>query len=266
MADGVSLNPETFLEGGGLIGDVDVLFKSNTFAMFDYGGTVPGGSPSLKAVMLAEGEEEEMDQYYSLGNARDWQPSDDGTQLVAIGNATGIRATSNGGMFLKALVDAGFPADKLGDDITVLDGLQAHVIRVPVPERAGIAKSKKQKDREEKYGPPTLLIVSEIITLPWEKAKAKGAPKKAAAKGKAKAKAKGKKTGEESGGADEKAVETVMAILAEDGTVAKKDLPAKIFQAMKTDPDRNEVIKLVFDDAFLSNGPWGYEDGTLIAG
>ena len=55
-----------------------------------------------------------------------------------------------------------------------------------------------------------------------------------------------------------------MGILAEnDGSVAKKNLPAKIFQTMKEDPDRNAIVKIAFDEEFLGNGPWDYEDGVL---
>ena len=52
-------------------------------------------------------------------------------------------------------------------------------------------KTKKQEEREEKFGPPTILVVSEIVALPGEKKKPTGAPKKATGKGKA---AAGKKT------------------------------------------------------------------------
>ena len=274
---GVSLNPENFVEGGGLIDDVDVTFKECSFEMFDYNGTVQPGSPSLKVVMVDD-DGNDMEQYYSMGSANDWIPSEDGSQLVAVGKATSIKVNTNGGILLKSLVDAGFPADKLGDDITILNGLVAHVIRVPAPKRAGVKLTDKQKEKEEKYGPPTLLIVGEIKTLPWEKKTPKGAP---ATKGKPPA---GKPAGgkaapapakaapktavkEEEAGDDDlntKAITVVLEILEAAGTITKKELPAKIFQQMKTDPDRNAIVKLVFDDEFLGGGPWTYEDGTLI--
>jgi len=58
----------------------------------------------------------------------------------------------------------------------------------------------------------------------------------------------------------------VLDLLESEGTVSKKDLPAKIFQTMKADPDRNAIIKIVFDDTFLEEGPWDFEDGMLIGG
>jgi len=262
MSKAASLSPENFVEGGGLIDDVDVEFKECVFDMFDYNGKVVPGVPSLKVTMVIE--EDEAIQYYSMGSSNDWIPSEDGSQLLAVGKATNIRMTSNGGIFLKSLIDAGFPADQLGDDITVLQGLQAHVIRVPAPKRPGIKKEKK--DFED-----TILIVSDIISLPGEKKKPKGAPKGAAkSKAKGKAKPKAKPTVEEaveeaadSGDINDKATVAIMEILEAEGSVTKKELPAKIFQTMKADPDRNAIVKIVFDDEFLESGPWTYEDGEI---
>ena len=258
-----SLNPETFTEGGGLIDDVDVSFKDCLFEMFDYQGKVAVPIPALKATMVTE-DGDEMDQFWSMGSANDWIPSEDGSQIVAVGSATGIRSSSNGGIFLKSLIDAGFPVDKLGDDITVLDGMQAHVIQVPAPKRAGIKKAKRADGKEYE---DTILIIGEIKTMPWEKSKPKGAPKgKAAGKGKAKPKAK---SAEEAHAQDEdleaKATAAILEILEEAGTVSKKELPGKIFQTMKADPDRNAVVKLVFSDEFLGSGPWDYDDGVLVS-
>jgi len=258
-----SLDPNDFVEGGGLIDDVDVTFKECVFDMFDYNGKVVPGVPSLKIDMVME-DDEEATQYYSMGSANDWIPSEDGSQLMAVGKASSIRMTTNGGIFLKSLIDAGFPVDKLGDDITVLDGMQAHVIRVPAPKRPGL---KKQERSDGKKFEETILIVGEILTLPWEKSKPKGAPKgKAAPKGKGKTKPAAKKTkAEPEGDVNDAAVMVVLSILESEGTITKKELPSKIFQTEKTNPDRNAIVKAVFDDAFLEAGPWDYEDGTLVA-
>jgi hypothetical protein len=206
-------------------------------------------------------DDEEATQYYSMGSANDWIPSEDGSQLMAVGKASSIRMTTNGGIFLKSLIDAGFPVDKLGDDITVLDGLQAHVIRVPAPKRPGL---KRQNREDGKKFEETILIVGEILTLPWEKSKPKGAPaKKTAPKGKAKPKSKAKP--EPEGDVNDAATMAVLSILESEGTITKKELPSKIFQTEKENPDRNAIVKAVFDDAFLEAGPWDYEDGTLVA-
>lgn len=266
MSKAASLSPEDFVEGGGLIDDVDVVLKSCVFDMFDYNGKVVPGVPSLKVVLEME-DGEEATQYYSMGNSSDWIPSEDGSQLLAVGKATNIRMSSNGGIFLKSLIDAGFPAEDLGDDITVLDGLQAHVIRVPAPKRPGIKRESEKKFED------TILIIGDIIALPGEKKKPAGAPKGAAktktkskAKTKAKAAPKEEPAAEVEGDVADKATAAILDLLESEGTVSKKDLPAKIFQTMKADPDRNAIIKIVFDDDFLSDGPWDFEDGVLIGG
>lgn len=256
-----SLDPSSFVEGGGLIDDVDVDFKSCLFSMFDYNGKISPGVPSLKIDMVME-DDEEATQYYSMGSGNDWIPSEDGCQLLAVGKANSIRMTSNGGIFLKSLIDAGFPVDKLGDDITVLDGLKAHVIRVPAPKRPGL----KTQDRDDgKNFEKTILIVGEILTLPWEKSKPKGVP---ASRGKAVAKGKTTavpKKAEPKEDMNDAAVMAVLSILESEGTITKKELPSKIFQTEKENPDRNAIVKAVFDDAFLEAGPWEYEDGVLVA-
>lgn len=265
MSNAINLNPETFIEGSGLLDDCDATVKSARFEMFDYNGKAAEPAPCLKLVLDVAGDETE--QYYSMGSAQDWIPGEDGKQLLKVGAANSIRLTSNGGIFLGALVGVGFPADKLGDEISVLDGLQAHFIQTPLPERKGLKKNKEQVAREEKYGPPTILVVSDIIALPWEKAKPAGGKAKPAAKAAAAAKAKpAAKAAPEAGGIEEKATEIVMGILAEGEGLTKKELTPKIFKVMADDVDRNKVIQLTFKDEFLSSGPWSYEDGVLSLG
>lgn len=250
-----SLSPEGFVVGGGLIDDVNVTFKDCRFEMFDYEGKVIPGVPSLKVNMVTE-EDEESAQNYSMGSAQDWAPSENGKELMSVGKATAIRTTCNGGIFLQNLVDAGFPADDLGTDISVLDGLKVHVIRIPAPERPGLKKKDKRFE-------DTILVVDDILALPGEKAKSKT---KSKTKAKGKDKAKDKAPDGDAPDVNDKAVDTVVTILAgNDGSVTKKALPGKIFQVLKTDPDRNEVIKVAFEDDFLSDEtrPWTYEDGTL---
>lgn len=261
MSNAANLNPETFLEGGGLIDDVDVTVLEARFESFDYNGKAEEPIPALK--LKVQAADTEVEQYYSMGAMKDWIPSEDGKQLLAVGSATAIRLSSNGGIFLKALVDAGFPADKLGDDISILEGMQCHMIQVPEPERS-MKKTEAQLEREKKFGPKTILVVSEVQTLPWEKKKPAGKPggKKVAGKKKA------AKKEENNIDIETKATDVINTLLAEAGTLTRLELPAKIVAAMKDDADRIEIVKMVFDpsEEFLKNGPWTYDEGTLIAG
>ena len=167
---GVSLNPESFVEGGGLLDDVDVTIKEARFIMFDYEGKSPVAVPALK-ITFDPGDGELVTQCWSMGKATDWQPSKDGKKLIPIGSATAIVKTSNGGIFITSLINASFPSDRLADgDISCIEGLEAHVIRTPAPERTGIEGQKKNA---------TILIIDKIIALPGENKKKSGKATKA---------------------------------------------------------------------------------------
>ncbi len=246
------LKPSEFVEGGGLVSDVDVVLADVKFVLWDYNGRVPVPNPAIMAKMV-EDEGTEHVQYWSAGQSKDWMPSEDGRRLVAVGSGSGLNSGSNAGILLTSIVNAGFPEDKIGDDITVFQGTKCHVVRTAAPKR-NIVKEPRADGRVYE---DTVLTVSKIISLPWEKkgVVAKGVGKPQAASG---------------GDGDElntKAVGLVMEILAGEGKpVPKQQLVTRVFQAAKSDPDRNKLVQLVHSDQFLGSGPWGYEGGVVSAG
>ena len=263
---GVSLNPETFVEGG-LLDDADVEFKSAAFELWDYQGKSPVSAPALKLGMELEGGDT-FEQYYSMGNANDWMPSEDGKSLMAVGSATGIRKSTNGSMFLSSLVNAGFPASKLGDDISVIVGTKAHMIQKAQPKRAGIEGGDKRKGADGKEYDRTLLVVESIKELPkgvGKLAAGAGAGKGKAAAGKGKAAADAGEA--EGGGAEDVAVSAVLQLLSDSPVLEKTKLPAEVFKIVKGSPDQAAVLKLVFSDDFLGadGRPWNYSDGVVSA-
>lgn len=269
---GVSINPENFLLGGGLVDDANMVWDLVEFTMFDYGGKA-APAPAIHISMTDQESGEQHDQYYSVGRAQDWTPSEDGKRLVAIGSASGIRGNSNGGILLASAVNAGFPVDQLSDDISVMQGTVAHMIRVPAPKRPGLAKQKNAdgSDRES-----TILTVDEILSLPGEKKAVKGQPKKKAPAGapkttKAAAPAPAPTEGEGGEGDDlaSVAVEFVInAAVEAGGSIAKKSLPSKVFKDLKDNPNKAAISKMVFDDTFLGGEgvPWEYADGVVTMG
>ena len=270
--EGVSLNPETFLLGGGLVDDIVATWDLVEFCMFDYMGKA-AAVPAIHISMTDQATEGSHDQYYSVGRAQDWTPSDDGKKLIAIGSATGIRSTSNGGILLASAVNARFPVDQLGDDISVMVGTVAHMIRVPAPKRPSLAKQKNEdgSDRES-----TILIVDEIVSLPGEKKAAKAIPKKAAkapagvpkaAKAAAKPAPAPAEEADDDMVAD--AMNFVMEVVAEaGGSAAKKTFPARVFKDLKENPNKVAISKMVFDDNFLGGEdvPWEYAAGIVTMG
>lgn len=258
MTETAKFAPSSMGEGGGLLDDVDVTFKGCRVCSWDYNGTVPTAVPAIKVEMqLADGGEA-AEQYWSAGSSKDWMPSEDGKKLVAIGKATALVRSSNAGILMESIINSGFPEDKISDDISALEGMEVHLMRVPAPKRGGLAPKAARADGREYEN--TVLTVSKIHKLPWEKKTAKGG-----AKGTGKAAAAAP---EASGDVQVTAEAALMSVLAQnpDG-VTKQQIPGLVFKEVDAkDSNRNEVVKLVFTDDFLKAGPWEFADGTVKLG
>jgi len=256
----VSLNPADAIEVAGIIDDVDVRLTNCRFCEWDYNGKFVTNPKCAMAIDLQSLEEDAQDeepitQYWNMGDAADWKPSEDGkspagvgTRIVSTGNVEFLNASTNGMKLFQSLVDAGFPADDLGDDLAALEGLAVHVKRVP----------SKRKGLERTDGrPDTVLVVSAILE---EEKPAKG--KKAARKTPVAA------AGTDSPELAERATGILVELLTEhpDGIIAKREVPAKLVPKVKGDKDKNAIISLLFKDEFLSSGPWTYENGMIKLG
>jgi hypothetical protein len=259
---GVSLKPCDAVEGGGLLDDVDVKITESRFAMFDYGGKAQP-VPAIMWKLDAMDGGEPVTQYWSIGKSLDWMPSDDGKELMPIGRATQLVSSSNGMLLLSSLVNAGLPESKLGADISVLDGMECHVNRVAAPVRKGLANQKENQ---------TILVVTKIHKLPWEKDSGKNTSKQQP-KGSAKSRSAAKSN---SSGPDTEAVATefLLSILSDDdimkdypdGIPKAKLAPVAFSKFAVNDPNRSAVVQLVFKDEFLNSGPWTYSGGKVSMG
>ncbi len=234
-----SMKLEDFVEGGGLI-EGDLTWRNPRFAMYDYGGKAKA-APVFAVDLEPEGEGNAQTQYWSAGKAEDWAPSKSGKFLVRIGGAEKLSTQSNYYALLKSLVEGGFEGDP--DEICdATDGMKAHMVRVPQPERVGLEK------REGKR-PATTLLVDKIISMPGEEKK---------------------KEGDE---LESEAMSLVMGILAENPKgLAKMKLASEIFKAGKAAgmalPKVNAINKLVAgaSEDFLKaggDGAWVFEKGTV---
>jgi hypothetical protein len=257
---GVSLKPSEAVEGGGLLDDVDVKVVEAKFAMFDYNGTATP-VPAILLKLDAMDDTEPLLQYFSVGKALDWMPSDDGKELVPIGKATQLVSSSNGMLLLQSIVNAGFPESKLGDDISVLEGMECHVNRIAAPVRKGLT----QKEGK------TILTITKIHKYPWEDTPSKGKAK--SSKGSKVAKAK-PKTQEATVDAESATTDFILGVLTNEDTMSKypdgipkvKLVPEAFSSLKSTDPNRQVIIKKVLEDDFLNAGPWVYESGKLSIG
>src|SRR6266516_2587704 len=258
-----SLRPSDFTTGG-LIDDVDVTVTEARFVMWDYAGQVRDPVPALAITMETGGDgtpiTETYTQYYTAGDAKNLMPSQDGKALEVVGGSGGLKSNSNAGNFLVSLVNAGFPEERLLDgDISVMDGLEAHVHRIPQPERKGLVKS-ADKTREA-----TILVVSKIHRFPWEgkKAKAAGSVSKMPTAKSAAASAPAEGAITPTGEAQiEKARTVVLGILTQmGGSILKNRLTAEVFKVLASDPDRQAIVGMVYQDSFLGGEghPWKYD-------
>ena len=249
-AGGTSLRPSDAVEGGGLLDNVDVTWEEVRFEMWDYNGTQQP-SPALKVGMKLE-DGDKADQFFSCGKAEDWAPSKDGTKLVPIGGARGLNKSSNFMILLDSLIKAGFPEDKIGDECTVLEGLECHMVRVPAPKRPGLAPAKARADGRTYER--TNFVVDVIHKLPWDK----------------KGSGKGKTDEVADDALAEKTANTIIEILKSNKKgLTKQKMAGQVFNALKADKsvDGMAAAQLTNKDDFLTEqailGNWSFENGVI---
>ena len=269
---GVSFNPNDAVQGG-LLNDVNVVVLTSRVEMFDYGGTQQDAVPALHWQLKDVETEEVYDQYWSVGAAKDWVPSEDGKELLPVGGQTALKKSSNVMVMLEYLLSSGFPADKLGDDVSVLEGLQCHMIRIPAPKRSGLPEKQKTGD-DGKAFEKTVLVVDRIDKFPWEKAAPKGKPAgaatppgapKTAGKGGAAGKAAPAPTTQAPNTDLAELVQTTLAmILGENnGGMAKANLPTAVYKALIGNPLQNKAVALVSKPGSLEELGFVVVDGVV---
>lgn len=240
---GISLKPSEMVEGGAVPVEQNLLWKSARFALFDYGGKAP--QTTAACITLVNDDGQEYIQYYSAADPARFVPSEDGKKLVAVGVAASLSKSSNFFLLMNALISAGFPENKLGEDISVLDGLYAFHIGLPEPKRAGLEKAAPADGSVARA--KVLSVPSQIHRMPWEKAKAgakpAAAPKKAAAVAAAPAESEGEDI-------NALAVAFVAKAIGDEGSITRQQLAVKVFKDLAKDPNRDAIASAVFAPEF----------------
>jgi len=248
---GVSIRPSEFVEGGAVPVDRNLLWKECRFANFDYtkkDGTVVASTISAR-IVYQDDEGTEYTQHYSAGDPNRFQPSADGKTLEALTESANLSKSSNYYILMNALINAGFPENRLGEDISVLDGLYTHNIGLPEPKRSGLVRETTEGARER-----VISVPDSIIKLPWEN-KGKGA---------AKAKAIAAPAEEDAGDAEADALAMVTEMLADADKVTRQQVATKAIRA-KNQP----VAKLVFSPKFaevLAGAGFSLDSEEISAG
>jgi hypothetical protein len=160
MPKGASLNPKDALAGA-LAPDGEAVIESARAVMFDYSGKVAPAPAAWVHLKYVDGTE--FDQYYSCGSADKLAPSPDGKRFINPNGDDGEAHFGKGSNFMllvSSILDAGYPEDKLSDDLSSFDGMRVVIQNKPQPKRQGL-----QGDREGKVIP----LVAKILQLPGEK-------------------------------------------------------------------------------------------------
>jgi hypothetical protein len=239
---GVSIRPSDFVEGGAVPVDRNLTWKECRFNLFDYGGKAK--QTTAAKIVYVDDDGQEFEQQYSVGDPERFMPSADGKTLVATGAAQALSKSSNFYLLLNALINAGFPENKLSEDISSLDGLYTFNIGLPAPKRAGLAAQPTtdgQATRDK-----VLSVPSQILRLPWEKKGGKATAKPGAKAVKAEA--------EDEGDSDisAKALAFVAKHLDGDGNTTRQKLAVAVFKDLAKDPDKDAIAGLIFKPEFAA--------------
>lgn len=257
---GVSMKAEN-LQQTGLLDDADVTITDAAYCMFQYPGTTTI-TPAAR-LLMTDPEGKVHEQYWSVGDAKKMVPSADGTTIEpapGITNIQGFGLSTNWGVFLAELGNAGFPQDKLGDSIKDLIGLGGHVVRKKV-ERKSKDQTPEQAKKQADNG---VLVFNKIHKLPWEAGTT--APSKVAGKITPTAANTPAAT---SGGAKAKAFAVIANLLATDPAfsegIPKAQLSKAVFKVMAKDPSWKEVMGFLVTDEFLLDpeAPFLYDGSTI---
>lgn len=172
---GVSINPKTFVEGGAVPVDRNLKWTEVRWAIFDYtkrDGTVVASTLAAR-VTYKDDDGQEYVQHYSAGDKEKFNIINNGKSLEPKAEGAALSKSSNFYILMNAAINAGVPENKLGDDISVLDGLYTHNIGMPEPNRAGLASSQPREDGRTRV----ISVPDKILSAPWDKGAAKAGAK-----------------------------------------------------------------------------------------
>ncbi len=252
----VSFNPDN-VSGGAFIDDIVVKFTNCRTEVTDYEGRAKTAVPAFVADLMDPEDDsvEALIGYWKAGDATAWGVDDNG--FVSIGKSEQLNEKAKFIQFVISCVNSGFDADKIENDVSVFEGMIAHVITIE-------ETYKDLKDEETgKDVKSQIIIVDRIDELPYKTKKKKAGSKKDTKKA-----ADKDKTGTSADSDTIAATQFVMDALDKAGDVGipKKELSKLAFTSKDISGDlQKEIIKLTYSDEFLDDEkrPWSYEDGIL---
>lgn len=264
---GASLIPSDWVSGG-LLNDVDVTITDMTFVDdWDYNGNVQEPVLALRVTMQPD-EGDEVIQHFSAGDLARWVPDPDNPKHVIPAENSSAKALNNNtncAAFLGSLIENGFPTNVKGHEVSefvdVFEGTYCHVMRIPQKKRSGLATDGKEKE---------VLVVTQILRLPWEQegkktvAKPNGKPA-AAAEPEAEQEAGGEEVDQAI--VEEAAGMVVEVIREKGGKVPASQLSVALLKHVSKSENRAAILAMVKDPEFLGmeGAPWAFDGKVLTA-
>lgn len=242
----ISMKLDSFVQGG-LLDDVDATFSNTRLELKTLGAGKEG--VYVCADLTVDGDDSVHEQFFRAGNAEHFGISEDDDKfIVATGEKGGLIKGTNWHRLWASLVKLGLSEaeyDKKG--VACLDGLKAHLVRVPVPEneRRGMVT-----DDGKKAADP--LIATKIITFPGGKAGKATTTTKAAPKAK-KVEEETEETGDGEVSELDAALREIVTKALAKGAVNKKKLVSPAYSGLDA-KQRSAGSKRVVEDEFLIEG------------
>lgn len=295
-----SLLPENMIQGG-LADDFDGVITSATFAPWDYAGKLDHHVLAVHLVIKPdEGDEGDVDAWYSAGDLDSFMPSKDGSTPVdtsdfgqegvpfekvegffalRVGKKEGLNNNTNFAQFVGAALEAGFPKEKVSADIRFLVGTHAHFNRIQQKKRAGLVKA--QPEGQQKRG-GEVLVITEFKGFTGGAGAGKSStsgggglkkPSAASTSAPATTTAPSTSTAPTTGDLDTALIAVVSEVIAGQAEgVSKTKLPPAALKSLKP-ADKGKGVKRITEAAFLESAgdgsdgkPWAFdaESGTLF--
>lgn len=251
----ISLNPSTYTEGGFFVeGDYEI---SAEVVLYDFEGkakTREGEATKVCCVKVTYdpvGGGDKNEQYYSVDDQSRFIPSGDGTEILPADekNPKTIWVHCNFALWVQKLVEAGFPADKIGQDVSIFNGMVVHAEGVPQPKRQTQSKVSEVPAEQGQKKDRTIVIVTDVIKLPGEKKAGKAPAKAAAAPAASKANGKAAPSGESVESKLESALMTIMG--ADNPPTSKVKLSMEVHKLYKGKDDQSEVVAAARDTGVI---------------
>ena len=236
----------------------------------------PEGSDVVQyKVTYRSDEDKTLDQTYRLGDAKYIKITNDGASFDFAPDAKGLSKKSEFYHFYTELKNAGFPVDELDEDKKGLkDGFAGgryHIKAEVEKDSDGNTKTYVSKGNGKTYD-STKIIVTKVITLPWDakKGKAKAASATTTKAGKANGAVKAEApvpaaAAEASGDVKERVTNLIIDTVAEAATTKQKLIAAAVRVFKTGDKDRAEAMKLLQSADFLKSVEGVTFDGTNLA-